>query len=197
MSEDATEFTALLARARGGDRDALADLTREYEAKVRVVARVLLGPALRPYLDSLDLVQSVHRTLLLGLRRDSFDVSTPERLLALAVTLVRRKVARQWRQSRRQHRLDGARDPGSLADFLASLSGPGDDPVQAAERRDQVEHLCANLTEAERRLVELRGQGYSPAEVARELGLSDVALRVRLTRLRRRLRAAGILEEVL
>src|SRR5258708_3834180 len=95
---DATgEFTALLARARGGEQEALLQLVRQYESKVRLVARVLLGPALRPYLDSVNLVQSVHRSLLLGLRQDKFDVSTPENLLALALTLVRRKVARQWR----------------------------------------------------------------------------------------------------
>ena len=56
MPDATTEFTALLTRARGGDQDALAELVREYEAKVRVVAHVLLGPALRPYLDSIDLV---------------------------------------------------------------------------------------------------------------------------------------------
>src|SRR5262245_24241491 len=48
----ADDFTSLMARARGGDRDAADRLIREYEPKVRLVARVLLGPALRPYLDS-------------------------------------------------------------------------------------------------------------------------------------------------
>ena len=39
---------------------------------------------------------------------------------------------------------------------------------------------------------------YGPAlpAFARDLGLNDVALRVRLTRLRQRLLAAGVLEEV-
>ncbi|MFL5340571.1 MAG: hypothetical protein ACJ8F7_10515 [Gemmataceae bacterium] len=36
---------------------------------------------------------------------------------------------------------------------------------------------------------------HSPAESAAELGLSAVALRVRLTRLRRCLRAAGVLDD--
>jgi DNA-binding CsgD family transcriptional regulator len=55
--------------------------------------------------------------------------------------------------------------------------------------------LCRNLSDAERRLLELRSQGYSPAEIASDLGLSDVAFRVRLTRLRQRLRSAGILDD--
>ena len=39
--------------------------------------------------------------------------------------------------------------------------------------------------------------GYSTAEVAQELGLNTVTLRVRLMRLRQRLRAGGVLDECL
>src|SRR5689334_16793890 len=92
VPDTADDFAALLARARRGDREALEQLARQYEPKLRLVARVLLGPALRPYLDSLDLVQSVHKSLLVGLRQDKFAINTPENLLALALTLVRRKV---------------------------------------------------------------------------------------------------------
>src|SRR5215475_9847353 len=106
--ETTEDFAALLTRARAGDQEALATLVQQYESKLRVVARVLLGPALRPYLDSLDLVQSVHRSLMLGLREDKFDISTPENLLALALTMVRRKAARQWRHLKRQKRLESA-----------------------------------------------------------------------------------------
>jgi RNA polymerase sigma-70 factor (ECF subfamily) len=196
VAEATSEFTALLARARDGDQAALTELVRQYEPKVRLVARVLLGPALRPYLDSLDLVQSVHRSLLVGLSQEKLDVSTPDHLIALALTLVRRKVARQWRRLQRQQRLDGRPgEPRSLADLLTSLSSTEDDPARAAQRKDQVDHLCANLSDAERRLLELRVQGYSLPETAGELGLSDVALRVRLTRLRQRLRGAGLLDD--
>jgi RNA polymerase sigma-70 factor (ECF subfamily) len=196
MPETANEFTALLARARGGDHEALAELVRQYEPKVRLVARVLLGPALRPYLDSLDLVQSVHRSVLLGLRQNKFAFDSAENLMALALTLVRRKAARQWRRLKRQQRLDaGPGETGGLAQVLTSLSSPEQDPARAAQFADQVEHLCAGLSEPERRLLELRLNGSSPAEVADELGLSAVAMRVRLTRLRQRLRAAGVFDD--
>src|SRR5262245_64988218 len=107
MTEPPEEFAALLDRARHGDREALGRLARRYEPDVRLVARVRLGRALRPYLDTVDLVQSVHRSLLLGLRRGEFDVSSPEKLVALALALVRCKVARHWRRVRRQARLSG------------------------------------------------------------------------------------------
>jgi len=196
MAEPAADFADLLTRARAGDRAALSQLAREYEPKLRMVARVLLGSALRPYLDSIDLVQSVHRSLMVGLRDQKFDVKSPDQLMALALTLVRRKVARQWRHLQRQQRLSGGvGDTDGLANVLTTLSRPQDDPAAAAQFRDQVAQLCAGLNETERRLLDLRLQGYSPAEIGAELGISAVAFRVRLTRLRQRLRATGVLDD--
>jgi RNA polymerase sigma-70 factor (ECF subfamily) len=190
------DFAALLAKARGGDNDALAALAQTYEPEVRIVARVLLGPALRPHLDTLDLVQSVHRSLLVGLRQARFDVSTPEQLVALALTLVRRKVARKWRKARRQQRLSrGGDDPSALAELLVSLGRTDADPARAAQINDAVRHVCAQLSAADRRLLELRLQGCSTAEAAREMGLDPDLLRVRLGRLRQGLRDTGVLTE--
>jgi RNA polymerase sigma-70 factor (ECF subfamily) len=194
MPEADKEFAALLAQARAGDTAALAELARRYEPEVRLVARVQLGPAMRPHLDSMDLVQSVHRSLMLGLRAGKFDVSSPDQLVALALTVVRRKVARKWRHLRRQQRsLPGRAE--SLDLTLASLAVPDSDPARAAELRDATEHLCAGLDETERRVLELRLEGHSTAEVARELGLDADVLRVRLSRLRRRLHTYGVLDE--
>jgi RNA polymerase sigma-70 factor (ECF subfamily) len=194
MSTTPGEFVAVLSRARGGDRAALDQLARDSEPKLRLMARVLLGPALRPYLESVDLVQSVHKSLLLGLREQKFALNTPDDLLALAITLVRRKVARQWRRLQRQQRLS-TETSADLASMLTTLSSPRDDPVQAAQFHDHVAKLCQELNDAEHRLLELRLQGHSPAECAAELGLSPVAFLVRLTRLRQRLRAAGVFDD--
>jgi RNA polymerase sigma-70 factor (ECF subfamily) len=192
------EYAALLERARSGDPGALAALAHEYEPEVRIVARVLLGPALRPYLDSMDLVQSVHKSLLLGLRNDKLDLSSPERLVALALTMVRRKVARHWRHLRRQQRLSkGPPARPDLVEVLSSLSRSPPDPAQAAAFHDEVAHLCGHLDETERRLLELRLQGCSTREAADELGLDADVLRVRLSRLRQRLRACGVVTECL
>jgi RNA polymerase sigma-70 factor (ECF subfamily) len=196
MSEPPADFAALVDRARKGDQDALAQLARQYEPKVRVVARVLLGPALRPYLDSVDLVQSVHRSLVVGLRQAKFTFAGPENLVALALTMVRRKVARHWRRLQRQQRLShGPPANRDLPGLLTSLSSPQSGPAQAAQFKDQVRQLWDQLDAGERRLLEMRLGGHSPAEIAAELGLNPIALRVRMTRLRRRLKANGILDD--
>src|SRR5260370_36924160 len=107
MADTAEEFRALVARARQGDDSALSDLVQHYEPEIRTVARYQLGPALRPYLDSVDLVQSVHRSLMAGLRQNKFEVADPKALVALALTMVRRKVVHHWRRVRRQQRVSG------------------------------------------------------------------------------------------
>ena len=70
MPADPRDYhTELLSRVQQGDEAALAELLQAYEPRLRTTARVLLGPLLRPHLDTVDLVQSVHRVLLPGLRR--------------------------------------------------------------------------------------------------------------------------------
>lgn len=196
MTESAESFNDQLARARQGDPTALAELARQYEPEVRIVARVLLGPALRPYLDSFDLVQSVHRTLLEGLRENRFALTSPEQLIALCLTMVRRKVAHHWRRARRQRRFED-RHEEDLAGVLVSLSSPHGDPARTAQAKDQVQRVLDTLDALDRQVIEKRLAGFSTAEVARELNMDSGHLRVRMARVRQRLHAQGILEDLL
>jgi len=196
MTSAGPSFAVLLGRARQRDSDAMSELCRQYEPRLRVVARVLLGPALRPALDSMDLVQSVHRSLMVGIRDEKFDVSTPENLIALAVTLLRRKVARQWRRQQRQRRGNaGASSVDLLPAILADLTTPEAGPAETAQYHDQLDQLCRQLDSTERHILALRIDGYTTAEIAEQLGLNHVTLRVRLTRLRERLRSTGTLND--
>jgi RNA polymerase sigma-70 factor (ECF subfamily) len=190
----ANEFADLVSRAARGDPGALDTLVRQYEPKVRLVARVLLGPALRPYLDSVDLTQSVHKSIFVGLRDEKFQIAGPEQLVALALTVLRRKAARHWRHLQRQQRLSGAGGEG-VAPGLADPVGTGLDPADEAQFRDQAERLCTHLDEVERRILDLRLEGHSSPEIAALTGLSPVNVRVRMTRLRQRLHAAGVLAD--
>lgn len=193
METSAESFAELLARARSGDAAALGQLARQYEAEVRTVARLRLGPALRPYLDSIDLVQSVHRSLLVGLRNDKFEFHKPEDLIALALTIVRRKAARHWRQMRRQERESGVRSADSgISETLAGLASPDADPAAAAAYRDTLDAVCRQLDASERQLLELHLEGYRTVEVAKLLNQNSDVLRVKMSRLRARIRAAGL-----
>ena len=185
-------FAELLARVRAGDEQAMSQLVARYEARLRLAARVLLGPALQPHLDSVDLTQSAFRTLLAGLKQEKFDFSSPEQLLALLLTVVRRKVARQWRKSQRQQRLSL---PEEAADAFASLASAEAPPESRATVNDSIAQLLVGLSDIDRRMIELRLDGHSTVEVAQLLGLDSRVLRARLSRLRQRLREEGLLSE--
>lgn len=184
-------FQDLLALARTGDAYAIEQIARMYEPDLLIAARVHLGPALRPYLDSIDLVQSVHRSLMAGLRNEKFALTDARSLIALALTMVRRKVARQWRRHRRQVRPAGEHP----ADVLATLSRRAANPVADAEVRDALARLWQELDAEDRVIMELRLKGFSTAEAADQLGKTPEALRVRLHRLRKRLEAEQVLTE--
>ena len=62
------------------------------------------------------------------------------------------------------------------------------DPARAAEYNDFVDYLSRYLRVDDQRLVVMRLQGYRSREIAAELGVDPAVLRVRLSRLRKRLR---------
>src|SRR5262245_26529400 len=195
MPDAASPFAEVLARAGQGDSAAMSAVAQHYEAEIRVMARVLLGPALRPYLDSMDLVQSVHRSLMVHLRAGQLELSQPDQLLALALTMIRRKVARQWRRHRRQQRLDGTLHEQPLPQLLTRLHCPDDDPVRRSQIDEAIAKLLRHITSVDRQIMELRLEGFNNAEIAERLGLDPDGLRVRISRLRHRLHSDHLLDE--
>jgi RNA polymerase sigma-70 factor (ECF subfamily) len=192
MPDEQADFAALVARARQGDQAAITQLVQQYEPVVRRVARAQLAGPLRTLFDSTDLVDSVHRSVLVGLRTNQFDISSPKGLITLAVTMVNRKIALQWRRLKSQERCLGKRiESGSVEARLLSLYGSPDDPAKIAALRE----FLQTLDSTEQRLIELRLEGYSMPEIAPMLGLSVEVLRVRLNRLRRHLLASGMFKE--
>ncbi len=187
MTDWKIEIQEMLDRASAGDRAAIAELVEKFEPEIRVIARRQLGKALRPYLDSMDIVQSIHRTLFIGLQNEQFQFASPEKLMAFVSLLVRRKTARQWRKHRRQQRESGIQpaDEG-FSDFLMAWRAKSEPSDQLAHR-EQVEKILSHLDETDRKLISLRLEGRSTAEAARILNLDPDAMRVRLSRLRQRL----------
>jgi RNA polymerase sigma-70 factor (ECF subfamily) len=191
-SVPAENLAALFKRVQEGDEIALAALVEQYGPVLRRVARSLLGPALRSHLDSLDLVQSVHRILLVCLREHKLELDSPEHLLGLALTLIRRRVARHWRQLKQEASRAADTTAGEQA---VPARGDEADPTRKPQLTDEVERLFRTLNESDRHLLELRLLGYSTADVARQLGVDARVLRVRLGRLRKRLREDGLLDD--
>lgn len=195
---DNDDFPGLLQRVRDGDSEALEQLVEQYHDELLRVARARLGNALRPYLDSCDLVQSVHKSIVLGLRDDKLQLQTPEHLLRLAAMILRRKIAKKWKRHQRQVRLDRSVGQTELTDscsvsYLILQTDSGyEDPAKLADLQERLTNVLENLDSVDRELVEMRLAGFSTAEAAREMGLSPDVLRARFGRLRKRLQASQI-----
>jgi RNA polymerase sigma-70 factor (ECF subfamily) len=187
MQQAISTFGQLVQRVQTGDDSAMTELMEEYSEPLRRTAAQLIGKALRSQLDSADLVQSVQIILWLGLRTGKFSVATPDNLLALARTLLRRKVARYWRTVKAP--VTTISDVSLIDTVVDQAIFPlrqEPSPEESSEFDDLVEHFLEHLGDLDRRLVKLRFQGFSTADAARQLKLDPGFLRVRLGRLRKR-----------
>jgi len=184
------EFLALLTRVRQGDESAASELVQRYERTVLRSVRSRLGKNMRRTLDSADVLQSVHRSLLVGIKNERYRVSSPQQLIGLAVVMVQRKVARLWRKLKRLPTTSlGAGSQATPPDRIASRAPTPSETVSAA---DLLEQFLSQLDELDQRLVRLKLDGNSSAESAAILGRDPAFVRMRWTRLRQKLRARGL-----
>ena len=185
MSE---EFKQLLDLAKSGDADALGKISQTYAPQIRAIARVQIGPALQPYLDSIDIVQSIQKSIVTGLRDAKLRFTCREELMALMVVMVKRKIARQWRKVKRQQRISGEIGKNeSLQQIIENLV-PVDESENSLDLKQQIQSALDELQDVDRSLIELRLNGYNTIGAAKELGLDPNVARVRLSRARKKLR---------
>jgi RNA polymerase sigma factor (sigma-70 family) len=175
------DFADLLARARSGDRDAIYKLIKEYEPHVRRVAHRRVSPRLRALFDTMDMVQSINRSFMLGLKQNKFPITSPEHLIRLVVVMLKRKVSR--RQKRRDDEIEVHQQ------YVELTPRTPENPAEKAEREDLLRQIMNWLNERGRRLLELFLQKYSLAESAVILECDPNSFRVEWSRLRKNIRA--------
>ncbi len=100
---DPDYFRELIRLARAGDETACTRLACEFEPFMRRVVRFRMRcrtdrPQLRHEVDSLDICQSVFKSLFLGLCAGRFDLGRPEHLEKLLAAMVRFKVSTRARR---------------------------------------------------------------------------------------------------
>jgi RNA polymerase sigma factor (sigma-70 family) len=192
MVDTAEAFTVLLDRVRAGDEEALMQLMEQNASYLQRAATAMIGRVLQPHLDSEDVVQSVCCSLLIGYRQEKYAFSDQRTFLALARTLLQRKIARSWRRLKHEPGVgnDTVHDDQSLTQVFCSQK-----PDAGADLADELKHILRDFDDLDHRLVQLRLEGYSTASAARELGIDPHFLRARLARLRKRLRDEGRIDD--
>jgi RNA polymerase sigma-70 factor (ECF subfamily) len=172
----------LVAAVRSGDARAFADLYREHVDAVRRVAYHLVG-------DSDATADAVQDTFARALQHLD-DLREPERFRPWLLAIARHAATDQLRARRRLTTLDQGHDE------LLAASGPGPESVaEIRELADQVQGCVAGLSTRDAAAVTMVTQlGFTPAQVANALGVTQGAAKVIVHRARRRLRNALALQ---
>ena len=173
-----------LKQAQGGDSEAFGRL---YDELLTPVADYLARRVASPQ-DAEDLVATVFHRMLKSLAR--FDPSRGS-ALGWALTIARHALIDHLRQTR---------DTIPVEDLAEVLAGSWQDPLEGLIRTEQADRILARLGEmpaATREMVELHyAQGLRLKDVGDLLGLSEDAVKQRLSRARRELRDHLRTEEV-
>lgn len=174
-------FTDFIRRIREGDARAAEELVRRYETTIRVAVRARLhDSALRRQFDSMDICQSVLASFFLRAAAGQFELTAPDDLAKLLVTMTRNKVISQARKQRSQVRDVQRVLPTGLENVELAAATPS--PSRQIEGRELLAAVRERLTEEERMLADLRGQGRGWAEIAAEMGGTPDARRKQLAR---------------
>jgi len=172
--EDRDGTSELIARARSGDAAATDALFAHYADRIRRIVRVRLGPALRSWTESGDLVQETCIAALRDLPRT--EVANEFELLDWLARIATNRVRELSDYLRAQKREVARQSPLDVDHALAaaSRSSPSEHAFRA-EIRAILDEALAELPSEYREVVLLRDYlGASWPEIARDLSSPTV-----------------------
>ncbi len=179
---DESSFEELMRRVRAGDPRAAEELVRRYEPTIRRVVRVrLVDSRLQRLFDSMDVCQSVFGSFFIHAALGDYELSTPEQLLGLLVSMSRKKLIDKSRRAGAARR-DYRRVHEGAADQEKQWAAAQPSPSREVAGRELLEEVRRRLTDAERQIADRRAAGLNWQDVAAELGGKPDALRKQLTR---------------
>jgi RNA polymerase sigma-70 factor (ECF subfamily) len=184
----------LLAQWRAGDEQAARQLFDRYVSQLLALARRRISQRIAGRVDAEDIVQSVFRTFFKRAREGQFHIEDPEDLCKLLARITVHKTLRQVAFHKR-----GKRDVGMEAgqgdedhDHLMAVLASEPTPDETAVFLDELEHYLAKMTDEDRRILEMRMDGYSNVEIAGKLGITDRKIRRLMERIRGQAERAGL-----
>jgi RNA polymerase sigma factor (sigma-70 family) len=172
LSEDHRDPDELFARARAGDEDAWDELFRKcYPKVIRVVRRQLDRP-MRSLFDSTDFASDVMKSL--AAKADRLDFPSFSSLIAFLTKVAKEKVIDEYRKAHAEKR-DINRDCALFPDDgeggrTLALASDEPTPSQVFVASEAQARLLDGKSEPERAVIEMKTQGYSPAEIAAQTG---------------------------
>ncbi|MGF1579072.1 MAG: RNA polymerase sigma factor [Gemmataceae bacterium] len=171
---------------RSGNEEAARELFDRYVEKLLHLVSQRINHRILGRVDAEDVVQSVFGTFFKRVRAGELQATNPDDVGKLLFRIALRKTFRQitfHQQGKRDARLEsGTSDESQFLDSLALSREPT--PEEASLLLDQADHFLSQLEPTDRRICELRLEGYNNAEIAQKLEISDRRIRRLLERLR-------------
>jgi RNA polymerase sigma factor (sigma-70 family) len=183
---DPMDSLILADLCRSGDPEAARQLFEQYVDRLVALARRRLSRNLAGRVDPEDIVQSVFRTFFGRLKEGRFHLEEKDDLCKLLVRITvhktLRQVAFQKAAKRDPTQETGQEDAGREHVFALLSREPG--PEEEVAFLDQLEHFLAEMRPEDRKILEMRLDGYNNEEIARELKISDRKIRRVMERVR-------------
>jgi RNA polymerase sigma-70 factor, ECF subfamily len=152
---------SLLRRFRSGEQDAATTLYARYAQKVGAVARARTSPALAPRLDADDVVQSVFRTFFRRASEGQYEVPDGAELWNLLHVISLNKI-----RSLASHHRAAKRNVAATTTLenSAAAASEGEDALLLLKM--VIDEALEAMPDDQRRMVQLRIEGHSVAEIA-------------------------------
>jgi RNA polymerase sigma factor (sigma-70 family) len=176
--------TELLARFQEGDDLAAEEIFQRYIDRLTRLARGRLSPKLARRTDPEDIVMSAWRSFFLAARAGRFSLKRSGDLWRLLVSITMHKLYRQVRRHTAEMRAVGHELPSDQAHALMQVAQHEPTPDEAVALAEEMEHVMSGLDDFGRRVLELRLQGETHAEIAADTKRSERSVRRRLMEIR-------------
>ncbi|HEX8203704.1 MAG TPA: ECF-type sigma factor [Isosphaeraceae bacterium] len=183
-------FDDLMVRLRGGDDEAAARVFRRFVPRLVALARGHLGGRLRPKVDPDDVAQSVFRSFFARQADGQWVLEDWDGLWGLLAVITLRKCQRQGERftaGRRDVRREVAASPAEGSGTAWEAIDREPTPADAVALTELVEALMRPLEGRERRILEMRLQGYAVPEIGAAVGRTERTVHRVLERVRTRL----------
>ena len=165
---DVKTDSSLMRGIRSGDEQAAEELFVRYAKRLKSLANRQMAREISGRIDPEDVTQSIFRTLFRRLQAGQYSVPQGDSIWRLLVTIALNKI----RSVGAFHRA-AKRDIRKSASLDAEVSRQtADDELAVNVLRMTIEELLSDLTDSQRKIIHLRLEGNTVAEISKGAGRS-------------------------
>ena len=185
MSEPRSDDRDLVSDYQAGSESAARDLFDKYCERLMKLAKRRIGQRMASRFDPEDVIQSAFRTFFTRVKNDEFTFEAEDDLFKLLVRLTVRKTLRRIEHhsaAKRNPNLEAAQRTDDVEPFSLVASHTVTPDMEVA-LIDEFQDFIGNLPELDRKVIELKIQGYSTVEIAEQVGSYERKVRRVLERI--------------